>query len=389
MPENASIRNASLSYLRAFVTLLVVAHHSVLAYHTSAPPLPKDITVQPAWWQAFPVVDPARWAGFGLLVGWNDIFFMSLMFFLSGLFVWPSLKRKGVAAFLRQRFLRLGVPFVVSILVLAPLAYYATYLLTGADPALAAFLRTWFSQKNWPGGPAWFLWVLLAFDCVAAALFLLLPRVVEGAGRFWCKVGERPVLFYLALAVLSADVYVPMVNAYGAYAWASFGPFVVQTSRLLHYLLYFLVGVSVGAAGIGDGLLASRGRLARRWLLWGVFMLIAYVGEMVVFLSGMILAAKIGFAVSCAASSFFLIAVFLRFDFGKSAGARRIWDSLSENAYGIYLVHYVFVLWLQYALLKLMLPGAAKGALVFAAAVTLSWVTVAALRRVPGVARVV
>lgn len=389
MPENAPIRNTSLSYLRAFVTLLVVAHHSVLAYHVSAPPLPKDITAQPAWWQAFPVVDPARWTGFSFLVGWNDIFFMSLMFFLSGLFVWPSLKRKGAATFLRQRFLRLGVPFVASIVVLAPLAYYATYRLTGADPALAAFVRTWFSQKNWPGGPAWFLWVLLAFDCVAAVLFLLLPRVVEWTGRFWCKVGERPVLFYLALAVLSADVYVPMAKAYGGLAWASFGPFAFQTSRLPHHLLYFLVGACVGAAGIGDGLLASRGRLARRWLLWGVFMLIAYIGEIAVFLSGRYLAAQIGFALSCAASSFFLIAVFLRFDFGRGARARRFWDSLSGNAYGIYLVHYVFVLWLQYALLKLMLPGAAKGTIVFAAAVILSWITVAALRRVPGVARVV
>jgi len=311
------------------------------------------------------------------------------MFFLSGLFVWPSLKRKGTAVFLKQRFLRLGVPFVASVVVLAPLAYYATYLLTGADPRLSAFLRTWVSLKNWPGGPAWFLWLLLAFDCVAAALFLLMPRAVEWAGRFWRKDGVRPVLFYFALAALSAAVYIPMVHAYGEDGWSSFGPFVYQTSRLLHYLLYFLVGVCVGAAGIGDGLLARRGRLARRWLLWGGVMLIAYAGVLAVFLAGQYLAAEIGFALSCAASSFFLIAVFLRFDFGNGAVARRLWNSLSENAYGIYLVHYIFVIWLQFALLKLVLPGAAKGFLVFAGAVALSWMAVAALRRAPWIARVI
>ncbi|MGA2219388.1 MAG: acyltransferase [Terracidiphilus sp.] len=140
MSENTAAkngtRNPSLSYLRAFVTLLVVAHHSVLAYHPFAPPIPHDLTAQPAWWQAFPVVDPSRWEGFSFLVGSNDIFFMSLMFFLSGLFVWPSLKRRGAPAFLKHRLLRLGLPFAVSIAVLAPLAYYATYRLTGADPGL-------------------------------------------------------------------------------------------------------------------------------------------------------------------------------------------------------------------------------------------------------------
>jgi hypothetical protein len=28
----------------------------------------------------------------------NDSFFMAAMFFLSGLFVWPSLKRKGIGS---------------------------------------------------------------------------------------------------------------------------------------------------------------------------------------------------------------------------------------------------------------------------------------------------
>jgi len=36
-------------------------------------------------------------------------------------------------------------------------------------------------------------------------------------------------------------------------------------------------------------------------------------------------------------------------------------------------VHYVFVVWLQYALLGATLPAAAKGVLVFAGALLLSW----------------
>ena len=62
--------------------------------------------------------------------------------------------------------------------------------------------------------------------------------------------------------------------------------------------------------------------------------------------------------------------------------------ALSRNAYGIYLVHYVFVIWLQYAFLPASVPGVVKGLVAFVAAAGLSWATTAALRRVPGVRRV-
>jgi hypothetical protein len=73
----ASSCNLPIGYLRAFVTVLVLAHHAVLAFHAFAPPVPAS---QPRWWQAFPVVDSQRWSGFALFVGFNDVFFMSLMF---------------------------------------------------------------------------------------------------------------------------------------------------------------------------------------------------------------------------------------------------------------------------------------------------------------------
>jgi surface polysaccharide O-acyltransferase-like enzyme len=77
--------------------------------------------------------------------------------------------------------------------------------------------------------------------------------------------------------------------------------------------------------------------------------------------------------------------MFLRF-----GGARaRVMDSLRENAYGIYLVHYLFVIWLQYFLLRAPLAASAKGSIVFFSALALSWASVAALRRVPGVAHVI
>src|SRR5260370_38454657 len=78
-------------------------------------------------------------------------------------------------------------------------------------------------------------------------------------------------------------------------------------------------------------------------------------------------------------------AAFLRF----AAARWPIFDAVSENAYGIYLFHYVFVLWTQYLLLGVSLPAIAKGLIVFAVSVVLSWAASAALRRVPVPGRVV
>ena len=65
-------------------------------------------------WQIFPVVDEQKWTGWSLFVGFNNVFFMSLMFFLSGLFVYDSVARKGVGLFLGDRLLRLGLPFALA-----------------------------------------------------------------------------------------------------------------------------------------------------------------------------------------------------------------------------------------------------------------------------------
>jgi len=137
--------NIAVGYLRACVTALVVAHHAILAYHPFAPPPPASLNGGPQWWRAFPVVDSHRWVGFSLLAGFNDIFFMSLMFFLSGLFVWNSLERKGNGAFLRDRLLRLGIPFAAVAVLVAPLAYYPTYLQASVHPTFTDFRGQWLS----------------------------------------------------------------------------------------------------------------------------------------------------------------------------------------------------------------------------------------------------
>ena len=89
-----SATSLALSNLRAIVILIVLGFHSILAYLGSLPSDPHRFDAPPYDWQAFPIIDSQRWFGFDLFCAWNDVCLMSLMFFLSGLFVWPSLQRK-------------------------------------------------------------------------------------------------------------------------------------------------------------------------------------------------------------------------------------------------------------------------------------------------------
>lgn len=386
--------NISIGYLRAFVTVLVVLHHAAISYATFAPPLAPSLAAQPRWWQAFPIVDAQKWAGASTILGFNDTFFMSLMFFISGLFVWKSLQRKKIGGFLRDRTLRLGIPFVASFTLLAPLAYYPAYLQIGQH-GVGNFVHQWLSLGVLPGGPAWFVWLLLAFDFVAAELYFSKSNWAEVAGCFFARFANKPIQFLGYLIGISAAVYIPMSMKFSGLSWTQFGPFTFQTARLLHYLVYFLMGVSLGAYGIERGILASGGKLARRWLLWTIAAIVVFLASSAFFV--MILTTPMGtstlwriiaslvFTITCATTSMAMLAVFARF-VKKSHG---IFDSLRNNAYGIYLLHYIFVIWLQYALLRSHLSGFTKLTVVFSSAVALSWITTATLRRIPAVVRVI
>jgi hypothetical protein len=388
--------NVALGYLRGFLVILVIAHHSALAYFQGLPPPARSLLEIPMNWRAFPVLDLRAHSGFiDLFAFFNDTFFMALMFFVSGLFVWSSLVRKGDPAFVRDRLKRLGIPFAVAAAIVPPIAYYPSYLLTGAH-GLGGYVHDWLSFGDWPTGPAWFIWVLLVFDLSAAAIFAIAPNFGDALGRLASKARQHPVRFFAMFVAASMAAYLPMDTIFGSFAWTSIGPFQFQTARLFHYAVYFFAGIGVGAYGIDRGLLASDGVLARHWGRWALCMLLVFAMSVAV---GLKIASKespispaaenvvggIIFALACGTISFAFLAVFVRF------ATHRYWvfDSLSDNEYGMYLIHYMFVPWLQMTLLAIALGPIEKATMVFTGALLLSWATSAALREIPVVRRIV
>jgi peptidoglycan/LPS O-acetylase OafA/YrhL len=64
-------------------------------------------------------------------------------------------------------------------------------------------------------------------------------------------------------------------------------------------------------------------------------------------------------------------------------------DSFANNSYGMYLCHYVFVTWTQYLLLGSHMAPVLKAVCTLVVAVSLSWLLIAQLRRIPIVARTI
>lgn len=380
-----SISSLALVNLRAVVILIVLAFHSVLPYLAFLPPTPYPFEQPPYLWLAFPIIDSQRWFGFDLFCAWQDVGLMSLMFFLSGLFVPSSLAGKGSRKFLSDRLVRIGLPMTLAIIFLAPLAYYAAYRTAAVDPSLGAFWQSWLALPFWPCGPQWFLGQLVAFTILTAGVHRFMPGWNLRLVRLVALADDNPVRFAVGLATVSAVAYIPLMLAYSPFAWVNIGPMALQPSRPLHYLVYFLAGIAVGAHGLDRGLLRCDGPLARRWIAWlaaafaGFLLWAAATSATLPDWENAPLVAKLAagasFAVACATSCLCSLAICLRFAHWRAWA----FDSLSTNAYRIYLIHYVFAVWLQYALLGIGLFAIGKAVIVFCGTLIASWSIAAAL----------
>ena len=375
-------------YLRTFAVVLVLSDHAILAYTKYA-----FIDFENPIANSNPVVNEQRWLGFDLIVAFNETFFMPLLFFVSGLFVWQNLARKGSRKFLTDRLIRLGIPFVIGFLFLIPLAYYPAQLqrglITGVETSYCAFWLAMVRCGFGTAGPLWFLWLLLAFNCLTTLLYRASPSPGGFIRKRLTSIFDHPAVFFGALLGISIAAYLPIAIILGPLEWIGFGPFKAQAGRILLYLVYFLAGTAVGACGFDFSAFRSEGSLAKHWWMWLAVSLISFIVFIIMFVVvsdiDRTVISEIAFVVCCWATVFGMIGLFLRF------AKRRVgvFDSLSENGYGIYVVHYVFVTWLQYLLLRSTLTPSVKGMVVFVGTLILSWGSVAAIRRIPAVAKVI
>ncbi|WP_456663672.1 acyltransferase family protein [Bradyrhizobium sp. LB13.1] len=372
-------RNLSLDRARTFLTLVVLLHHAVIPY------------------TYFGHTDPTSWIGFDIVVLATDSFFMAMFFFLSGLFTWPGIARKAPSVFLRDRLLRLGLPFAIAAFTVIPLAYYAIALRHEPGLSFTAFWWKTVTVGPWPSGPIWFVWVLLAFDLTASLLYRVSAHLVDPGNRISLRGFEQPAAFWLMLVVVTALVYVPSLLYFGGSKWFELGPFSVQASRILLYFAYFFIGVSVGAANFDRGILSADGQLPKQRWLWVFATLIPYC-----LMWGMIYIKREVLGnpdpqphwYQAIYSTFFvlfsgsILLAILAFFLHQKAPGPNLLDRMQADAYGMFLVHYPIALWIQYALYDYSLPAIVKAAIGFVLTVILSWALTAGLRKIPGASHV-
>ena len=157
------------------------------------------------------------------------------------------------------------------------------------------------------------------------------------------------------------------------------------------------VGAGVGAANFDRGVLSPNGRLAKSRWGWVVATLIPYcLLWVLIYIKREILGNPVTlpnwyegiygffFAWFSIAIMFGILAFFLRFE----RAGRSLLDPMQPDAFGMFLVHYPIVLWLQYWLFDYDLPAIAKALIAFVLTVFLSWGATILLRKIPGATHV-
>ena len=328
---------------------------------------------------------------------------MSLMFFISGLFVVPNIERNGEMVFLRERAKRLGVPFLFGMIFLSPLAYYPSFLLTGSDKSYPAYWLDMILVGPWPTGPLWFISMLMVFNLFVPPTYWFIQRYKIQAlfpAVLFRKFREEPLMFFLISLVFCIASYLPLYFIFGPYYWLFFGPFCFNVSRSLLYFSNFGLGVCLGARGLQATFLDSLGTFGRRWPLWFLFSGVFFIWSLLANKSMLEhyiplkqiwnhppgwLSNGLAFSTCTATISLAALALFQRFPMPQS----RLLYSLRANAYGIYLIHYPLVVWTQYFLLGWPMGAIAKATIVFGVSLSGSWVLIALFRRIPAIGKII
>ncbi len=343
--------------LRVVLIALVVAHHSVEAYVTGHPP-------------EIPLPDPPiprLW----IFLWVNAAFFMGLFFFLAGYFTPRAFDRKGVARFLGDRGLRLGVPLVLGTILIVPLMGWSHIALDPTLPKVSywSYLTQdffahgpkpdyWPSGERWPAfnfGHLWFLEHLLVYALLYAATRAFVPR---DAGKLCSNPPSHLAIAAYAL-LLAAATFVIRIR-YPQDRWIAFLGFIqMEPAHVPQYASLFAIGLFAGPRRWLEIFPARRGLV---WLSIGgglAAMIYLLVGFGIIGSGNAGGGNPSGSWRTCIYEAFLCVGfcVGLPVLFRELAlGAGRLWRVLADNVLAVYVFHMPIVLLLQWALIDAPTP---------------------------------
>lgn len=212
-----------LDYLRVVITVLVIVHHTAIAYGAGGDWIYKDVdeselTISMIVLTIFTAV--------------NQSFFMGLFFFLSGYFTPGSYDRKGGKAFLKDRLLRLGIPLLVYLSILGPIITYIAHF--KEQMSLVEYYSQHVITLNILHiGPMWFVETLIYFSLLYAVYRVLNKRSMSK--NIALPTSKQLVIIALALGLVA--FLVRLVIPVG-YSWLG-----LQFGYFPAYILLFVSGI--------------------------------------------------------------------------------------------------------------------------------------------------
>lgn len=315
------------------------------------------------------------------------------MFFISGLVSFRSIQKKGKSRFLKDRWLRLMIPFMVAELIFIPLAYIPAYLTNSTNPAVLSFIRDYLFTQSWPVGPPWFLWLLFSFNLLVLAFPLRMLRQLYT----WIKDrAQKPIFLFLLLVGLVAICYIPLSLQIGQYSWTGIAVFDFQLNRVFLYFLFFFAGLIFGSSQEQGFSLLEQLLTKKSWQFWLIPTLV--VQGLTIWMNlelwPLVTQGEISlqsanwffcvlFVFNCVVSSIFFMVLFKK----RFSNPGRIWSQVSVVAFGLYVLHYPFITWTQYLLLPYTIDPIIKFTLVFLIGLAGSWLLTLLLKKTPAVGR--
>jgi surface polysaccharide O-acyltransferase-like enzyme len=247
--------------LRVFLTVLVIMHHLLITYAGSG-----------SWYyqegrQDFTTLAIGSW-----VLSVNQAFFMGLFLFIAAYFVPASDDHKGAPRFLKDRFIRLGIPLAVYSWVVAPVF---AYLLLGATGQLQPPFWRFFPGRYFAiygpligAGPLWFIETLLLFSTAYALWRVARPGAISGLHSAHFPRNGAVALFALGLGLVTF-----LVRLVFPVDW-SFRPLNLQFPHFAQYIALFVAGL---IAYRQDWLRALPDKTGRLWLAIAGFLILLFV----------------------------------------------------------------------------------------------------------------
>jgi fucose 4-O-acetylase-like acetyltransferase len=208
-----------LDNLRTFMIFLVVLVHAGGVYESSG-----------AWASFWIVDDPSTNNLSGILFLIMDIFMIPTIFFISGFFAPLSMKNKKGWAFLKSKFKRLIIPWVIAVLTLIPL-YKIIFLYSRNLPQESWTTYFHWSNGIWSQNWLWFLPVLFLFD----VLYFLISNAK-------IRIPNISLNGAVLGTFLIGFVYSFSMDIFGLRGWTKIVLLDFQNERLLIYFMTFLLG---------------------------------------------------------------------------------------------------------------------------------------------------